>query len=74
MSDNKPKLTEEEMVWIASKMVTKGYTDVEEVHYSDDLNGNEDQTDEVMEFITECIESGTTQFYEKYKAKGYKLY
>jgi len=71
---DKPKLTEEEMVWIASKMISKGYTDMDTVYYSDDLNGNEDQAEDVMNFITECIESGTTQFYEKYKAKGYKLY
>jgi len=60
-----------ELIWIASKMYAKGYSG-DDVRYSDDLYGNEDQFDKVNEYMEELNEIGRIAFYEKYKE--YKLY
>ena len=65
------KLTKSDLIWIATKMHAKGYYG-ERIRYSDDLYGNEDQYDEVAEYMGELSEIGRIAFYEKYK--GYKLY
>lgn len=64
-------MTKEEMLWIASKYANKGY-DFEQMKYGDDLYGKEELADEVWEYVVECKEIGTTEFYEKYKE--FKLY
>ena len=65
------KLTKSDLIWIATKMHAKGYYG-ERIRYSDDLYGNEDQYDEVSEFMEEAHNIGRDAFYEKYK--DYKLY
>lgn len=59
------------MLFIASKMVEKGYS-FEDMRYGDDLNGREQYADEVGEFMSEMKEIGRAAFYEKYKE--FKLY
>ena len=65
------KLKKAELIWIASKMFAKGYSG-DDVRYSDDLYGNEDQFDEVNEYMNELSKFGQIAFYEKYKE--FKLY
>lgn len=65
------KLTKAELIWIASKMNAKGYSG-DKVLYSDDLYGNEDQSDEVFDYMEELSDTGRLAFYEKYKE--FKLY
>jgi hypothetical protein len=65
------KLTKAELIWIASEMFAKGYSG-DSVRYSDDLYGNEDQFDEVKDYMDELSEIGRIAFYEKYKE--FKLY
>lgn len=67
----KDKLTKAELIWIASKMFKKGYSG-DSVRYSDDLYGNEDQYNDVAEFMEEAHKIGRSAFYEKYKE--FKLY
>lgn len=64
-------MEESDIIWIATKAVSKGYN-YEQVYYGDDLYGNEKYADEVWEYVTECKEIGITNFYEKYKE--FKLY
>lgn len=64
-------MEKQEMVWIASKYVSKGYG-YEEMKYGDDMYGREKFADEVGEYMTEMQELGSTAFYEKYK--DFKLY
>lgn len=59
------------MLWIATWADYKNL-DYEQLHYCDYMNGHEDLTDEVWEFVTELKEIGRIAFYEKYKE--YKLY
>jgi len=66
-----PKLEKSELIWIASKMNTKGYSG-DKIRYCDDLYGNEDQFDEVNNYMNELSEIGRIAFYEKYKE--FKLY
>jgi len=65
------RLEKADLIWIASKMFAKGY-DEDEVYFSDDLYGNEDQSDAVFEYMEELSETGRIAFYEKYKE--FKLY
>jgi len=65
------KLTKEELLFIATKMQAKGYSG-DDVLYSDDLYDNEDQFDEVNDYMDELSEIGRIAFYEKYKE--FKLY
>ncbi|HUX57117.1 MAG TPA: hypothetical protein VMV77_09090 [Bacteroidales bacterium] len=65
------KLEKSDLIWIASKMFVKGYFG-DMIRYSDDLYGNEDQYDEVNEYMEELSEIGRIAFYEKYKE--FKLY
>ena len=60
-----------ELIWIASVAIGKNL-DYEELKYSDYLYDNEDQIDDVWEYVEECQDDGRTAFYEKYKE--YKLY
>jgi len=64
-------LDKSELIWIASKMHSKGYSG-DDIRYSDDLNGNEDQFDDVNNYMDELNAIGEIAFYEKYKE--YKLY
>jgi hypothetical protein len=67
----KRELTKEDIIWIASKYAEKDYG-YEQLHYGDDLYGNEDKTDEVWEYVDEYNDIGRIAFREKYKE--YKLY
>lgn len=67
----KEKLTKAELLFIATKMNAKGYSG-DDVYYSDDLYGNEDQADDVFEYMSELADIGRIAFYEKYKE--FKLY
>ena len=64
-------MTEEEKIYLASKFAEKG-TDYEKAMYGDDLYGQEDQIDDIWEYVTEYKEIGSIQFREKYKE--FKLY
>ena len=60
-----------EMIWIASVAFEKGLS-YEDLKYSDYMNGKEQFTDEVYEFVSECKKIGRKAWREKYN--GYKLY
>lgn len=60
-----------EMIYIASKAFEKGI-DYETLHYSDDMNGRENFTEEVYAYVEECMDIGRKAWREKYKE--YKLY
>jgi hypothetical protein len=69
-------MTQEEKLFIASKYVSKGYSQ-EDMRYGDDcyeLTGKEGNAikDEIAEYMVEMQEIGSIAFYEKYKA--FKLY
>jgi len=69
-------MTQKEKLFIASKYVSKGYSQ-DDMRYGDDcyeLTGAEGRAikDEIAEYMSEMQEIGRTAFYEKYKA--FKLY
>lgn len=64
-------MSKDEIIWIATKWFAKGYN-IDDLRWSDDMNGNENQTDEVLEYYFELKDIGRTAFYEKYKE--FKLY
>jgi len=64
-------MDKEEMIWIASVVVEKRL-DYETLNYSDYMYGNEDKTDEVWDYVSECLEVGIMAFKEKYSE--YKMY
>ena len=64
-------MTKEEMLWIASKYVAKGYSQ-SQMRDGDDcyeLSGEEGRKvkDEIAEYMDELSEIGRIAFYEKYK-------
>jgi len=75
MDINKVKtkdMDKEEMLWIASLYIGKGYC-YEDMLYGDDTyNATESEKDEIGEYMSEYINIGRSAFYEKYKE--YKLY
>lgn len=64
-------MTKEEKLWIATKWFQKGY-DIDDLRWSDDMYGYENETDEVLEYYEELQDIGRIAFYEKYKE--FKLY
>ena len=69
-------MTQEEKLFIASKYVSKGYSQ-EDMRHGDDcykLTGDEGRAikDEISEYMVEMEEIGSIAFYEKYKE--FKLY
>jgi hypothetical protein len=61
----------EEKIYLASKFAEKGW-DYETCYYGDDLYGQEEEIDEIWEYVLEFKEIGRKQFKEKYSQ--YKLY
>lgn len=59
-------MTKDEMIWIATKWFSKGYN-IDDLRWSDDMYGHENQTDEVKEYYFELKDIGRITFYEKYK-------
>ena len=55
-----------EMIYKASYAIGKklGF---EELKYSDEMYGHEDLTEEVWEYVNECVQIGVVAFKEKYK-------
>ena len=65
-------MTNEELLWVASKYKQKGYS-YEDMCYGDDMyEATEEEKDMVGEYMTEYEDIGRNAFYEKYKE--YKLY
>jgi hypothetical protein len=69
-------MTQQEMLYIASKYVMKGYS-IEQMRDGDDcyhLSGDEGRKvkDEIADYMDEFMEIGRIAFYEKYKE--FKLY
>ena len=64
-------MDKEEMIWTASVAIGKNM-DYETLYYSDYMNGKEDLTDTVWDYVSECKEIGEKDFREKYSE--YKLY
>jgi hypothetical protein len=64
-------LSKSEMIWIASKAFEKNIS-YEDLYCSDDMYGNENQIDEVYEYIIEAKDIGRVAWREKYSE--YKLY
>ena len=69
-------MDKQQMLYIASKYVSKGYS-IEQMRYGDDcyhLSGDEGRKikDEIADYMDEILEIGSIAFYEKYK--DYKLY
>ena len=60
-----------EQIWIASVAVGKKL-DYETLYYSDYMNGNEEYTESVYEYVVECENIGRIAFNEKYSE--YDLY
>lgn len=60
-----------EMIWIASVAIGKKY-DFETLAYSDYMYGKESLTDDVYEYVEECMNIGELAWREKYK--DFKLY
>ena len=64
-------MEKEEMLYIATKYMSKGYSQ-EQMRYGDDcyhLKGDEGKRikDEIADYMSEISEIGTIEFYEKYK-------
>ena len=64
-------MTKEEMIWIATWAWYKDL-DYETLCYCDYMNGREEFTDMVWEYVEELNDYGRIAFYEKYKE--FKLY
>jgi hypothetical protein len=69
-------MTQQKMLWIASKYNAKGYSQ-EQMRYGDDcyeLEGEEGNAikNKIAKYMKEIDNIGTIAFYEKYK--DYKLY
>lgn len=64
-------MEKDEQLWIASWCWYKGY-DYEQLYYCDYMNGQEEFTNDVWEYVDELNEIGRIAFYEKYKE--FKLY
>jgi len=58
-------------IYIASKYAEKGYG-YEDLYYGDDMNGQEELTEEVWDYVVEYKELGSIGFKEKYNE--YQLY
>jgi hypothetical protein len=63
--ERRREMQKEEMIKIAKKAIEKKL-DYETLKYSDYLYGKEQFADEVYEYVTECEEIGTVEFYKKY--------
>lgn len=59
------------MIWVASVAIGKDIS-MDDLYYSDYMNGNENLTEEVWEYVEECGNIGMDAFKEKYS--DYKLY
>jgi hypothetical protein len=64
-------MEKKEIIYLASKFADKGW-DYETCMYCDDLYGQEDEIEEIWEYVIECKDIGRTAFYIKYSE--YKLY
>ena len=58
-------MNKEELIYLASKCVDKGW-DFETLKYGDDLYGKESFAEDVWIYVKECKEIGSIAFKEKY--------
>jgi len=58
-------MNKEEAIELAKRVIKHGW-DFETFYYGDDMNGREDESDIVWEYVEECREIGTIAFYDKY--------
>ena len=59
-------MEEEKLIRVAIWAFAKGYSG-DDIRYSDHMYGHEEQTDEVMAYLSELKDIGREAFYEKYK-------